>query len=75
MLKNRGWVTLVGFLLAGIGFLALVLSMVGLNFSFLTWIDQPGPLFGFIMRLVMFIGGVIIIYVAQTDFDGGELEE
>lgn len=75
MIKNRGWITLVGFLLAGLGFLALILSLVGLNFTFLTWIDKPGHLFGFIARLVMIIAGVIIIYIAQTSFDGGELEE
>ena len=75
MVKNRGWITLVGFLLAGTGFLALILSLVGLNLAFLTWIDAPGPLFGFVMRLVMIIVGVVIIYVAQTNFEGGELED
>ncbi|MFN7117785.1 MAG: hypothetical protein ACK4TA_13375 [Saprospiraceae bacterium] len=75
MVKNRGWITLVGFLLAGTGFLALILSLVGLNLAFLTWIDAPGPLFGFVMRLVMIIVGVVTIYVAQTNFEGGELED
>lgn len=70
MTKNRGWITLVGFLIAGIGFVALVLSLVGLQLSFLTWIDAPGKLFGFVMRLVFIIVGIVIIVLAQSDFKG-----
>ena len=70
MNKNKGIITLVGFLLAGLGFLALVLSVVGVKLSFLAWIDKPGPLFGFVTRLVMIITGIIIVYLAQTDFEG-----
>lgn len=70
MNNNKGILTLVGFLLAGLGFLALVLSVVGVKLSFLTWIDAPGPLFGFVIRLVMIIAGIIIVYLAQTDFSG-----
>ncbi len=70
MTKYKGLFTLLGFLLAGAGFLAIVLSMIGLKLSFLVWIDRPGPLIGFIIRLVMILAGVIIIYLAQTDFSG-----
>lgn len=69
MMKNRGWITLVGFLLAGTGFLALILSLVGLQLAFLTWIDAPGGLFGFIIRLIMIMGGIILIYFGQTDLE------
>ncbi|MBK7871356.1 MAG: hypothetical protein IPJ74_12115 [Saprospiraceae bacterium] len=72
MTKNRGLVTLVGFLLAGTGFLALVLSLVGLQLSFLTWIDAPGRLFGFVARLAMILVGIVIIFLAQTNFKGEE---
>ena len=70
MNTNKGLITLVGFVLAGLGFLALVLSLVGVQFSFLTWIDAPGRLFGFLMRLIMIIIGIIMVYLAQTDFEG-----
>lgn len=61
---------MVGFLIAGIGFVALILSLVGLQLSFLTWIDAPGRLFGFVMRLVFIIIGMVLIVLAQTDFKG-----
>ena len=70
MMKNNTWATLIGFLLAGTGFLALSLSLVGVKLSFLTWIDAPGPLFGFVMRLLMIVAGFVIIYLAQSNFRG-----
>ncbi|MBK6620606.1 MAG: hypothetical protein IPH04_17745 [Saprospirales bacterium] len=65
---NKGLFTLLGFLLFILGFLSLVLSMIGIQLAFLLWIDLPGPLFGFLIRLGMIIGGVIIVAVAQTDW-------
>jgi hypothetical protein len=47
---------------------------VGLNLAFLTWIDAPGPLFGFVIRLIMIVTGIVIIYLAQTNFAGEEEE-
>jgi len=60
--------TTIGFLLFIIGFLALGLSLVGVQLSFLTWIDVPGRLFGFATRLVMIIGGIIIVVLTRTDW-------
>jgi hypothetical protein len=70
MNKNNGLFTLVGFLLAGLGFFALVLSVVGAKLSFLLWIDAWGGGVGFVIRLLMILVGIIIIYLAQTDFEG-----
>ncbi len=70
MEKNKGLITLVGFVLVSLGFLALVLSMVGVKFAFLLWIDKPGPLFGFVVRLLMILIGFMLVYVAQTNYRG-----
>ncbi len=70
MNKNSGLFSLVGFLLAGIGFMALVLSVVGAQLSFLMWIDAGGAFWGFMIRILMILVGIIIIYLAQTDFEG-----
>ena len=66
-------VTTIGFLLAGVGFLALVLSLVGVKLSYLVWIDRPGPLFGFVGKLVMIIAGIIMIYMGKTDLEQEEV--
>lgn len=70
MNKNKGIITLVGFLLAGVGFLALILKVVGLQLSYLTWIDGPGPLFGFAIRILMIVTGIVMIVLVQSDFKG-----
>jgi len=65
---SRAIYTTIGFLLFTIGLMALVLSLVGVQLSFLTWIDQPGRLFGFVVRLLMILGGVVIVVLARTDW-------
>jgi len=70
MKRKRGLLSLLGFLLVVIGFLALVYSLVGLKIAFLVWLDLPGPLFGFVMKLVMVILGFVLVYIDQTDFKG-----
>jgi|APTNR8051073442_1049403.scaffolds.fasta_scaffold00880_2 hypothetical protein len=67
MTKYKGIAALLGFVLAGLGFLSIILSMIGLKFSFLTWIDAPGSLFGFVVKLVMILAGFVIIYLSLSN--------
>lgn len=50
------------------GFMALALSLVGVQLTFLTWIDAPGKLFGFVTRLLMILGGIVIVVLTRTDW-------
>lgn len=67
MTQNKGITALIGFVLIGLGFLSIILSMIGLKFSFLTWIDAPGSLFGFIVKVVMILAGFVIIYLSLSN--------
>ncbi len=60
--------TFIGFLLFIIGGLALVLSLIGVQLSYLTWIDKPSPLIGFVIRLLMILGGIVMVVLARTDW-------
>lgn len=60
--------TIIGFLLFIIGGLALVLSLIGVQLSYLTWIDAPGRLFGFVARLLMILAGIVMVVLARTDW-------
>jgi hypothetical protein len=60
--------TTIGFLLFILGGTALVLSLVGVKLSFLTWIDAGGSLLGFVIRLVMIVAGIVIAILANTDW-------
>ena len=67
---NRPTILLiVGFLLFIFGFLALVLMLVGLQLSFLAFIDTSGRLLGFVIRLLMVFGGVVLMYLARSSFE------
>ena len=60
--------TIVGFILFIIGGLALVLSLIGVQLSYLTWIDKPSPLIGFLIRILMILTGIVIVVLARTDW-------
>jgi len=64
--------TIIGFLLFIIGGLALVLSLIGVQLSFLTWIDEPSQLLGFVIRLLMILAGIVIVALARTDWKEDE---
>ena len=55
--------------MSGVGILSLVYKMIGLQLSYLVWIDSFGALTGLILRLVMIFGGVIIVYLSRTEMD------
>ncbi len=67
---NKGILSIIGFVLTALGFLSIVLSLVGVQLAFLTWIDELGRLFGFLVKLGMIIAGILILYLAQSDFKG-----
>ena len=66
-MKKGVW-SIIGFLLIMIGITALVLSVVGVQLAFLTWIDKRGKLVGFLVRLFMIMSGFIIIVLTRTDW-------
>lgn len=69
-MKNRkGLWSIIGFLLMGFGFMSLIFSMVGMQFSFMQWMDAGGRMIGFLLRLLMIIAGIIILYIVNTDFE------
>lgn len=74
MTKYKGITALAGFVMAGLGFLSIILSMIGLKFSFLMWIDAPGSLFGFVVKITMILAGFVIIYLSLAN-NGAEDED
>ena len=58
----------IGFLLIIIGFSALFLSIVGVKFSFLAFIDRLGGFYGLIIRLLMILSGFVIVALNVTNW-------
>lgn len=68
-MRIKGLFTLLGFMLFLFGFTSLMLSLVGVRYSFLAWLDNIGSLFGFVVKLLMVVGGLVIAILARTDWD------
>jgi hypothetical protein len=73
MSKNKTWFLISGFLLFLYGFLAIILQFIGIQFTFLTWIDLGGNLLGFVIRLLMVIGGIVLAAWGSIDLEQEEL--
>ncbi len=67
-MRKTTLLTIVGFLMAGLGILSLILMLFGAKFSFLNWLDFKGPMLGFILKLLMSMGGFILIFLARVDW-------
>jgi hypothetical protein len=65
---QKGIFRLIGFVLLMLGGVSLVLSLVGVRLTFLSWMDKIDPLFGFVMKIVMIIAGIIIASLSMTDW-------
>ena len=51
-----------------VGTIALVLSLIGLRLSFLSFIDA-NPTIGLVVKLFLIIGGLMIVYLTKTIAD------
>ena len=65
MVTRKDLATIVAFLLFLGGFTSLMLSLVGIRWSFLSWLDDIGPLFGFIAKIVMILLAIVILAAVQ----------
>ena len=72
--KYKGAFTILGFIFLALGLLSIILNMVGLDFSFMRFMDQLGPLGAFILKLFMTLSGFVIIALARTDWERLERE-
>ena len=66
---QKSILTIIGFLLFLFGFVAIVLSSIGLQFAWLVWLDKIGATFGFLSKLGMILAGIILVVIAQTDWE------
>jgi hypothetical protein len=69
MLKHRTLLLVIAILLFIFGITATVMMLSGLNWAFLTWVDTFGRTFGLVIRLLMVVSGVVLLIVAQTDWE------
>lgn len=66
---QKSILSLIGFLLFLIGFLAVCLNLIGGQFTFLKWMkDSLGAQTSMIIQFLMIVLGLILVVLAQTNF-------
>jgi hypothetical protein len=72
MQKRKNILLIVGFLLMTLGFLSLVLQLVGLKLDILSFLYIPGRGFAFLFQLLMVLSGISLMYIAKIGLDQSE---
>jgi len=67
-MNKRAIFALLGFLLLAFGFLSTILGILGIQFVFLGFLQNLSPLMTFLIHLGMAFIGVVIMYLALTDW-------
>ncbi|MEY3240891.1 MAG: hypothetical protein RIR11_2329 [Bacteroidota bacterium] len=65
--KNAGMT--LGFALIIFGLTSLILTLVGIHWYFLGWLEYFGRLFAFVAKIVMVLGGTILFILSRTDWE------
>lgn len=60
--------TLTGFILFMTGMLALMLSTVGIYFSFLKFLEIWGGFVAFLLKILLVITGFVLIYLSKIHY-------
>lgn len=67
-MNKRNLLTISGFILFLLGFVGIVVNMVGLAFALTDWVSViTGPVFGFIFKVILIIAGIIMVIIAQDN--------
>jgi hypothetical protein len=74
MFKRKGLWIVVGLLLLLLGFSAMILQLVGVNWAFLALLERGGLLWALVLKIVMVLAGVVLVVLAKTDWER-EFEE
>ncbi len=65
---NKPLWSIIGFVCFAIGILSIILSLVGLKFTFLNFMYNHGVL-SIIIQLILLFGGMIILYVSRVEIE------
>lgn len=62
---KRNSFILIGFLLFFLGIMSIIISLVGLKFDILGFLNKVGNGFAFLIHIIMVCGGLSMMYVGK----------
>ncbi len=66
---SKSFKLIIAFLLFVLGFLSLLMSMLGLQFTYLRWLEKLPVLISVLIKLTMLIGGIVLAYMTTLDHE------
>ena len=67
-MKKKDLYTLIGFLMFVIGLTSIIFNIVGVEWVILKWLSHFNAMFGFLLKLLMVVGGLVIIYLNKVNW-------
>jgi len=71
-MKNKGWFTLIGFILFFTGIISIVLSMIGVNFAIFSFLAKTSGMLSFIFYIVLVLTGLLLVIIPNTNLSNDE---
>lgn len=71
-MRFKNLLTALGFFCFIIGMLSIFLGIVGVYLSFLSPLEKLGNLPAFLIKLALAVGGLVLAYLARTDWERSE---
>ncbi len=71
---KKHWLYPIGFLLFVLGVTSVTMSLVGVRWAFLGFLDSFSPLLGFVAKVLMVIAGAVCVYFAGFDWESERAE-
>jgi hypothetical protein len=68
-MKNKSIWILLGFLLIIFGLTSLIMELIGIQWAFLKFLQFGGRLLAFILKILMVVGGFMMVLFARTDWE------
>ncbi|MBK9553791.1 MAG: hypothetical protein IPO45_16680 [Saprospiraceae bacterium] len=67
-MRKKDLYTLIGFILFATGLTSIILNVVGVEWFLLKWMSGIPSLLGFMLKLIMIVGGLVIIYLNKINW-------
>lgn len=67
-MNKKAVFSVLGFCMLAVGFLGLGLNLVGLGLWPTIYIDRWNPLLGFVLKLALIVGGVVLLAITRIDW-------
>jgi hypothetical protein len=75
-MKKKHILTLLGFALFLLGFVGIVVNLIGLSFALTDWMTLiVGPTLGFCFKILLIIAGLVLAVVANGNKDEDTFDE